>query len=114
MIEVQNVQRKRRVVENPALVKIIANPLISRLPSSVQVDDSIQSGMIGLVEASRHYDPAQRASFETCVGNRLRGATFCAQEKQISTIYGMPAAMAPIAEQILRLKEIGKRIAINS
>jgi len=114
MLEVQNVQQKRRVVETPALVKTIANPLISRLPSSLQVDDPIQSGMVGLIAASRHDDPARGGSFETCAGNRLRGVTICPQEEQISTIYGMPAAMAPIAEQILPLKEIGNRIAINS
>jgi RNA polymerase sigma factor for flagellar operon FliA len=57
-----------------ALVKRIAYHLISRLPSSVQVDDLIQAGLIGLMEAAAHYDAAQGASFETYAGIRVRGA----------------------------------------
>jgi RNA polymerase sigma factor for flagellar operon FliA len=72
--EVQKDQRDRRVVENLGLVKRIAYHLVSRLPSSVHVDDLIQAGMIGLIEASRHYDPSQGASFETYAGIRVRGA----------------------------------------
>lgn len=48
--------------------------------------------------------------------NRLknRGATIWAQDEATSTIYGMPAAVANIAEQILPLKEIGKKLATNT
>lgn len=56
------------------LVKRIAHHLISRLPPSVQIDDLIQAGMIGLLEASRNYDPSQGASFETYAGIRIRGS----------------------------------------
>ncbi len=56
------------------LVKRIAYYLIARLPASVQIDDLIQSGVIGLLEASRHYDATQGASFETYAGIRIRGA----------------------------------------
>lgn len=56
------------------LVKRIAYHLMSRLPPSVQVDDLIQAGMIGLIEASQNYDASQGASFETYAGIRIRGA----------------------------------------
>ncbi len=62
------------VVKHAPLVKRIAYHLISRLPPSVQPDDLIQAGMIGLLEASRHYDSTQGASFETYAGIRIRGA----------------------------------------
>lgn len=62
------------VVRHAPLVKRIAYHLMSRLPPSVQADDLIQSGMIGLLEASRNYDPSQGASFETYAGIRIRGA----------------------------------------
>ena len=52
------------VVERYApLVKRIAHHLLLRMPSSVQVDDLIQSGMIGLLEAARKYDVSKGASF---------------------------------------------------
>jgi RNA polymerase sigma factor for flagellar operon FliA len=56
------------------LVKRIAYHLSGRLPASIQPGDLIQAGMIGLIEAVRHYDAAQGASFETYAGIRIRGA----------------------------------------
>ena len=62
------------VVQHAALVKRIAHHLISRLPASVQLEDLIQAGMIGLLEAARQYDASQGASFTTYAGIRIRGA----------------------------------------
>ncbi|MGH8447005.1 MAG: RNA polymerase sigma factor FliA [Solimonas sp.] len=63
------------LVRNHAdLVKRIAHHLAARLPSSVDVDDLIQAGVIGLIEAARHYDGSRGASFETYAGIRIRGA----------------------------------------
>ncbi|EOD80173.1 RNA polymerase sigma factor for flagellar operon [Grimontia indica] len=56
------------------LVKRIAHHLIARLPPNVQVEDLIQAGMIGLLEAQQNYDPSKGASFETYAGIRIRGA----------------------------------------
>ena len=56
------------------LVKRIAYHLLARLPASVQVDDLIQAGMIGLLEVSGKYDATKGASFETYAGIRIRGA----------------------------------------
>ena len=62
------------VTKHAALVKRIAYHLMCRLPPSVQADDLIQAGMIGLLEAARNYDSKQGASFETYAGIRIRGA----------------------------------------
>ncbi len=62
------------VTKHAPLVKRIAYHLMSRLPPSVQADDLIQAGMIGLLEASKNYDASQGASFETYAGIRIRGA----------------------------------------
>ncbi len=56
------------------LVKRIAHHLLARLPASVQVDDLIQAGVIGLLEAARNYDASKGASFETYAGIRIRGS----------------------------------------
>ncbi len=56
------------------LVKRIAYHLLARLPANVQVDDLVQAGMIGLLEASKKYDAGKGASFETYAGIRIRGA----------------------------------------
>lgn len=62
------------VSRHALLVKRIAYHLMNRLPPNIQADDLIQSGMIGLLEASKNYDPSQGASFETYAGIRIRGA----------------------------------------
>ena len=62
------------VMQYAPLVKRIAYHIMSRLPPSVQVDDLIQAGMIGLIEAARNYDAGQGASFETYAGIRIRGS----------------------------------------
>ncbi|HBK46785.1 MAG TPA: RNA polymerase sigma factor FliA [Xanthomonadaceae bacterium] len=62
------------VTQHADLVRRIAHHLAARLPASVEVDDLIQAGMIGLIEASRSYDSDQGASFETYASIRIRGA----------------------------------------
>ena len=56
------------------LVRRIAYHLMGRLPASVDVGDLIQSGMIGLLEASRNFAQDRGARFETFAGIRIRGA----------------------------------------
>ena len=66
---------QHQLVERYApLVKRIAYHLLARLPASVQVEDLMQAGMIGLLEASKKYDGGKGASFETYAGIRIRGA----------------------------------------
>ena len=60
--------------QHAPLVKRIAHHLMARMPASVQVDDLIQAGMIGLFEAAKKYDTSKGASFETYAGIRIRGA----------------------------------------
>ena len=69
-----NQQTQETLVKGHALlVKRIAHHLLGRLPQSVQLDDLIQAGMLGLLEAARHYDSSKGASFETYAGIRIRG-----------------------------------------
>ena len=56
------------------LVKRIAYHMVARMPASVQVDDLIQAGMIGLLEAAQKFQDDKGAGFETYAGIRIRGA----------------------------------------
>lgn len=69
-----NVDSNELVTGYVQLVKRIAYHMVGRLPQSVQPDDLIQAGMIGLIEASRNFNPSLGASFETYAGIRIRGA----------------------------------------
>lgn len=74
--ETQNIDQDdgAQVEQYTPLVKRIAYHLMARLPPSVQQDDLIQAGLIGLLEALRNYDPTQGASFQTYARIRIRGA----------------------------------------
>ncbi len=56
------------------MVKRIAYHMMTRLPASVEVDDLIQAGLMGLMDAADRYDSEQGAHFETYATQRVRGA----------------------------------------
>lgn len=56
------------------LVKRIAYHLMAKLPASVQVEDIIQNGMLGLLDAIGRYEEGLGAQFETYAVQRIRGA----------------------------------------
>ncbi len=71
----EEIKATHELVKNHAgLVKRIAHHLKGRLPPSVQIEDLIQAGMIGLLEASKNFDNSKGASFETYSGIRIRGS----------------------------------------
>ncbi len=67
-------ETEQLVLKHAELVKRIAYHLAGRLPASVEVDDLIQAGMLGLLEAAANYADDRGASFETYAGIRIRGA----------------------------------------
>lgn len=67
-------QTHQLVEQHAALVKKIALHILARLPDFVQLDDLMQAGMIGLLEASQRFQSNKGASFETYAGIRIRGA----------------------------------------
>ena len=56
------------------LVRRLALQLIAKLPASVDLDDLIQAGMLGLLDAASRYQDDQGAKFETYATQRIRGA----------------------------------------
>lgn len=72
--ESNGIELSNMLEKHASLVKRIAHHLIARLPGSVLVDDLIQAGMIGLLEAAKNFDGSKGASFETYAGIRIRGA----------------------------------------
>ena len=73
-VELSQSDQCELVNKHGTLVKRIAYHLMGRMPPSVDVDDLIQSGMIGLLLAGRNYAANKGANFETYAGIRIRGA----------------------------------------
>lgn len=66
--------KERCLREHAQLVKRLAHQMMIKLPASVQVDDLIQAGMMGLLDAATRYDDLHGAQFETFATQRIRGA----------------------------------------
>lgn len=56
------------------MVKRLAHHMMGRLPPSVEEDDIVQAGMMGLLDAISRYDDAQSAQFEAYAIQRIRGS----------------------------------------
>jgi RNA polymerase sigma factor for flagellar operon FliA len=68
------VAKQRPLDEFVPLVKRIANYMMAKLPASVEVEDLVQVGMIGLMDAVSRYEETPGAQFETYAAQRIRGA----------------------------------------
>ncbi|MDE2295725.1 MAG: RNA polymerase sigma factor FliA [Gammaproteobacteria bacterium] len=88
------------VTRHADLVKRIAYHLVSRMPPSVEVDDLIQSGMIGLLDAAKHYETGKGANFETYAGIRIRGAMLDEVRKSDWTPRSVHRSMRAVADAV--------------
>lgn len=68
------VDKQQHLEKFAPLVKRIAHHMMSRLPGSVEADDLVQVGMMGLMEALNRYEEMPGAQFETYAQQRIRGA----------------------------------------
>ncbi len=62
------------LMQHIALVKRVALHLKARLPSFMELDELIQVGMIGLIEADKTFDASKGVDFVVFAKNRIRGA----------------------------------------
>ena len=66
--------RETMILEYIPLVKYIASRIARRLPSHLEIDDLVESGVIGLIDAIDKYNPAKKVTFKTYAEYRIRGA----------------------------------------
>lgn len=98
------------VRKHASLVKRIAYHLVGRLPSSVDVDDLIQAGTIGLLMAGRNFSADKGANFETYAGIRIRGAMIDELRKSDWTPRSVHRKIREVTEAIARIEnETGAR-----
>jgi RNA polymerase sigma factor for flagellar operon FliA len=66
--------REFLITECLPLVKFVAHRISSRLPAHVEVDDLIHSGILGLMDAVKKFEPGRNVKFKTYAEQRIRGA----------------------------------------
>ena len=70
----QIAERERLVFEGLDLVKVIARGIHRNLPAHVDLDDLIQTGSLGLIEAASKYSPGKNVPFSSYAKHRITGA----------------------------------------
>jgi RNA polymerase sigma factor for flagellar operon FliA len=68
--------REQLLLQQLPQVRCIAKHIHERLPNHVLLDDLIQAGILGLIEAIDRYDPGKNVQLHSYAKFRVRGAIF--------------------------------------
>jgi RNA polymerase sigma factor for flagellar operon FliA len=66
--------KEQLIMDYAPVIKYIAQRIATRLPPHISVDDLINAGVIGLIDAIEKYDPNRDNTFKTYAEFRIRGA----------------------------------------
>ncbi|MGH9609431.1 MAG: sigma-70 family RNA polymerase sigma factor, partial [Bryobacteraceae bacterium] len=67
-------EREQLILEHLPQVTWIATRIQEKLPPSIELDDLVSAGIVGLLAAVDHYDPSHNASLKTYAEYKIRGA----------------------------------------
>ena len=67
-------ERNQLILDELPQVYFIASRILERLPASVQIEDLVNAGVLGLLEAYENFDSSRNAQFKTFARFRIRGA----------------------------------------
>src|SRR6204780_2925638 len=67
-------ERERLILEHLPQVRLIARRIHERLPESVNLDDLISTGTLGLIAAIDRFDPSHNVKLKTYAEYKIRGA----------------------------------------
>jgi RNA polymerase sigma factor for flagellar operon FliA len=62
------------ILESLPLVKFLAQRLQSRLPASIEIDDLVSAGVLGLMDAAEKFEQNRGLQFSTYARQRINGA----------------------------------------
>ncbi|HXA66872.1 MAG TPA: FliA/WhiG family RNA polymerase sigma factor [Bryobacteraceae bacterium] len=67
-------ERERLILEHLPQVRLIARRIHERLPESVNLDDLVSTGTLGLIAAIDRFDPRHNVKLKTYAEYKIRGA----------------------------------------
>ena len=117
------IKKDHQIDQYIPLVRRLAHHLIAKLPASVQIDDLIQAGLIGLMDAISRFEEGQGAQFETYAAQRVRGSmldelrnTDWLPRSMRKSMRDIELAISPLEQEFGRPpseKEIAKKLNIS-
>src|SRR5215211_1805722 len=72
--KLDNEERERLIMDHLPQVRLIARRIHERLPESVNLDDLVSTGVVGLIAAIDHFDPSHNVKLKTYAEYKIRGA----------------------------------------
>src|SRR4051795_587109 len=81
------------VTSHLPMVKHVVRGVAAHFPRHADIDELVQAGMLGLVEAARRFDPARGVPFEAWASLRIRGAVLDA----VRSLDAAPRSLRPAA-----------------
>jgi RNA polymerase sigma factor for flagellar operon FliA len=69
-----SIERERLILEHLPQVRLIARRIHERLPESVNLDDLVSTGTLGLIAAIDRFDPCHNVKLKTYAEYKIRGA----------------------------------------
>jgi len=99
------------IAQYAPLVRRLALQLAARLPANVELDDLMQAGMMGLLDAVRRYEVQTDAKFETYATTRIRGAMLDELRSQDWLSRGARAKARDIEAAVQRVQQRELRAA---
>ncbi len=101
-----SVERDQLILEELPQVYFIAARILERLPSNVQIEDLVNAGILGLLEAYQNFDSSRNAQFKTFARFRIRGAIMDSLRTLDWGSRGMRRKARDIAETGMRLEAV--------
>ncbi len=92
----EGMTRDEVILKFSPMVKYVAGRISMKLPESVELDDLIQVGILGLIDAVSKYDPKRGIKFQTYAEFRIRGAIL----DELRATDWVPRAVRQVAAQI--------------
>ncbi len=117
-------ERERLILEHLPQVRLIARRIHERLPDSVNVEDLVSTGIVGLISAIDRFDPVHNVKLKTYAEYKIRGAILdslrgldWAPRQQRKRTKQIEAAIASVEQRIKRAptedeiaRELGLRL----
>ncbi|MBF0590256.1 MAG: sigma-70 family RNA polymerase sigma factor, partial [Magnetococcales bacterium] len=88
--------REEVILKYSKVVRYVASRISMKLPESVDLDDLIQVGILGLIDAVSKFDPDRGIKFQTYAEFRIRGAIL----DELRSMDWVPRAVRQVATQI--------------
>ncbi|VVC77118.1 RNA polymerase sigma factor FliA [Aquicella siphonis] len=101
------------ILEHRSLVKKISLHIKKRLPSHIELDDILQAGFVGLLEARKQYKPDMGTAFDSYASIRIRGAIIDSLRKNSWGTRETMRNMRRITEAISRIEQRGQKQATS-